>query len=195
MKTKSSRCQFQLKILYGQVHYFAQFAKLQAAIRRKPRTLQINMIGTGEIPPDWALLIRAILLKRFPGTRLITNAQSSLHDGAVLVWLMGDQRMIREDARVFFKRNPLADEESVEIYAGLGAAEPKYKDSFSSMDPEDADYERVFKLIDEFLPVNEFAGRVVSVGVLREFGLLENKPMDNLLASSFSKSEQAIAFN
>jgi hypothetical protein len=195
MKTKSSRCQFQLKIMYGQVHYIAQVAKLEAAIRRKPRTLQLNMIGTGEIPPDWALLIRSILLKRFPKTKLITNARSSLQDGAVLVWLMGDQRIIRDDARLFFKRNPLADEEPVEVYAGLGASEPKYKDSFSSLDPEDADYERVLKLIDEFLPVNEFAGKVVSVDVLREFGIVENKRMDNLLASSFSKSERAFAFN
>lgn len=195
MKTKSIRRRFQLKMLRGQVHYFAQVEKLEAAIRRKPRTLQINMIGTEELPPDWALLIRSILLTRSPRTRLITNARSSLQDGAVLVWLMGDQRIIRDDARLFFKRNPLADEEPVEVYAGLGTSEPKYKDSFSSLDPEDADYERVLKLIDEFLPVNEFAGKVVSVGILREFGLLENKHMDNLLTSSFSKSERVIAFN
>ncbi len=195
MKTKSSRCQFQLKILYGQVHYLAQVAKLEAAVRRKPGTLRIDMIGIGEIPPDWALLIRSILLKRSPKTKLVTNARSSLQDAAVLVWLMGDQRMIRDDARLFFKRNPLADEEPVEIYAGLGPSEPKYKDSYSSLDPEDADYERVLKLIDEFLPVNEFAGKIVSVGILREFGLIENERMDNLLTSSFSKSERAIAFN
>lgn len=194
MKTKSTRCQFQLKILYGHVYYIDRVAKLEAAIRRKPKTLQINMLGAGEVPPDFALLIRSILLSRSPKTKLITNARSSLQNGSVLVWLLGDKRIIRDDARLFFKRNPLADEEPVEIYAGLGAAEPKYKDSFNELDPEDADYERVLKLIDEFLPVNEFAGRIVSVSVLREFGLVENERMDNLLTSSFSKGERAVAF-
>lgn len=194
MKTKSTRCQFKLKIMYGHAYYIERVPKLEAAVRRKPKTLQINMLGAGEVPPDFALLIRSILLSRSPRTKLITNARSSLQGGSVLVWLLGDKRIIRDDARLFFKRNPLADEEPVEIYAGLGAAEPKYKDSFNELDPEDADYERVLKLVDEFLPVNEFAGRIVSVSVLREFGLVENERMDNLLTSSFSKSERAIAF-
>lgn len=194
MKTKSTRCQFQLKIMYGHAYYIDRVAKLEAAIRRQPRTIQINMIGDGEVPPDLALLIRSILLNRSPRTKLITNARSSLQGGSVLVWLMGDQRIIRDDARLFFKRNPLADEDPVEVYAGLGAAAPKYKDSYTSLDPEDADYGRVLQLINEFLPVEEFAGRIVNVEVLREFGLVENERMDNLLTSSFSKSERDMAF-
>jgi hypothetical protein len=110
------------------------------------------------------------------------------------VWLLGDKRLIRDDARVFFKRNPLADEDPVEVYAGLGEAEQKYKDSYSSVDPEDADYARMLQLIDEFLPVKEFAGRVVNVGVLRDFGLVENDHVDNFLTSAFSKSEAATVF-
>lgn len=193
MKTKSTSCQFQLKIMYAHAHYIDRVAKLEAAIRRKPRTIQINMIGNGEVPPDFALLIRSILSKRSPRTKLITNARSSLQGGSVLVWLMGDKRIIRDDARLFFKRNPLADEDPVEVYAGLGAAAPKYKDSYTSLEPEDADYGRVLQLIDEFLPVDEFAGRIVSVDILREFGLVENERMDDLLTSSFSKSERAVA--
>src|SRR6185503_20290395 len=138
MKTKTMRSQFQLKIMFGHAYYIDRVAKLEAAIRRRPRTLRINMIGDGEVPPEFALLIRSILLDRSHRTRLITNARASLQGGSVLVWLMGDQRIIRDDARVFFKRNPLADEDPVEVYAGLGAAAPKYKDSYSSVDPEDA---------------------------------------------------------
>ena len=92
---------------------------------------------------------------------------------------------------MFFKRNPLADEDPVEVYAGLGEAEQKYKDSYSSVDPEDADYSRVLQVIDEFLPVKEFAGRVVNVGVLRDFGLVENEHVDNFLTAAFSKREAA----
>ncbi|MGA2248408.1 MAG: hypothetical protein ABSH48_25855, partial [Verrucomicrobiota bacterium] len=60
----------------------------------------------------------------------------------------------------------------------------------SSVDPEDADYSRVLELIHEFLPVHEFAGRIISVAVLREFGLVDNQHVDNILAAAFSKSRQ-----
>jgi len=52
----------------------------------------------------------------------------------------------------------------------------------------------VLQLINEFLPVNEFAGRVVNVSVLRDFGLVENERVDNFLANALSKSERANVF-
>jgi hypothetical protein len=192
MKTKYKRhvCKFQLRLpTYGGSYFIERAMKLEAALAKKPKVLRLEMIGDGEIPADTALLIRSILLGRWQKTRLVTNARSSLQGGSVLVWLLGDQRIIRHDARVFFKHNPLASEDPVEIYAGLGAAESKYKDSYSSIEPEDADYERVLQLINEFLPVNEFAGRVVNVPVLREFGLVENEGVDGFLATAFAKSE------
>jgi hypothetical protein len=197
MKTRYKRrvCKFQLNLpAYCGSHCIKRALKLEAALARKPRVLHLEMVGDGEVPADTALLMRSILMNRSPKTKLVTNARSSLQGGSVLVWLLGDERIIRDDARVFFKRNPLADEDPVEVYAGLGPAEPKYKDSYSSIDPEDADYERVLQLIDEFLPVKEFAGRVVSVAVLREFGLVCNERVDNFLASAFSKSERARVF-
>jgi len=187
--------QFRLKLpVYGSSYYIKKALKLEAALARKPKALRIEMIGDGEIPADIALLMRSILMQRSPDTKIVTDARSSLQGGSVLVWLLGDQRIIRSDARVFFKRNPLADEDPVEVYAGLGEAEQKYKDSYSSVDPEDADYARVLQLINEFLPVNEFAGRVVNVSVLRDFGLVENERVDNFLATAFSKSERVTAF-
>lgn len=197
MKTSTVRrvCHFRLKLpAYGGSYYVKKALKLEAALARKLKFLHIEMIGDGEIPADTALLFRSILMKRSAETKIVTNARSSLQGGSVLVWLLGDQRTIRDDARVFFKRNPLADEDPVEVYAGLGEAEHKYKDSYSSVDPEDADYARVLELINEFLPVNEFAGRVVNVNVLREFGLIEGERADNFLATAFSKSERATVF-
>jgi len=197
MKTPHAKriCNFRLKLpAYGGSYFIKKALKLERALGTKPKVLHLEMIGEGEIPADTALLICSILMKRLPGTQLVTNARSSLQGGSVLVWLLGDKRLIRDDARVFFKRNPLADEDPVEVYAGLGEAEQKYKDSYSSVDPEDADYARMLQLIDEFLPVKEFAGRVVNVGVLRDFGLLENERVDNFLTSAFSKSEAATVF-
>ena len=197
MKTPHAKriCNFRLKLpTYGGSYFTKKALKLERALATKPKVLHLEMIGEGEIPADTALLIRSILIKRLRGTQLVTNARSSLQGGSVLVWLLGDKRLIRDDARVFFKRNPLADEDPVEVYAGLGEAEQKYKDSYSSIDPEDADYARMLQLIDEFLPVQEFAGRVINVGVLRDFGLVENEHVDSFLTSAFAKSEAATVF-
>ncbi len=196
MKTPPAKhiCSFRLRLpAYAGSYFIKKALKLERALASKPKVLCLEMIGEGEIPADTALLIRSILMKRSPGTQLVTNARSSLQGGSVLVWLLGDKRLIRDNARVFFKRNPLADEDPVEIYAGLGEAEQKYKDSYSSVDPEDADYARMLQFIDDYLPIKEFAGRVVNVGVLRDFGLVENEHVDNFLARAFSKSDVAPA--
>ena len=192
MKTQRAKrvCEFRLKLTgYGDSYYIKRALKLEAALKEKPKVIRLEMIGEGEIPADTALLFRSILIGRSPGAQLITYARSSLQGASVLVWLLGDQRTIRSDARVFFRRNPLADEDPVEVYAGMGEAEPKYKDSYSSVDPEDADYVRVLEHINEFLPVSEFAGRVIHVSVLRQFGLVENEQVDSFLATAFGKSK------
>ena len=194
MKTQRAKriCQFRLKLTgYGAAYYIKRALKLEAALKEQPKVIRLEMIGEGEIPADTALLLRSILIGRSPGTRLETHARSSLQGASVLLWLLGDERTIRDDARVFFRRNPLADEDPVEVYAGLGEAAPKYKDSYSSIDPEDADYVRVLEHINEFLPVTEFAGRVINVGVLRQFGLVENEKVDGFLAAAFGKSQPA----
>ncbi len=192
MKTQHAKlvCEFRLKFTsYADAYYIKRALKLEAALKDKPKVIRLEMIGEGEIPADTALLFRSILIGRSPGTQLVTHARSSLQGASVLVWLLGDQRTIRSDARVFFRRNPLAEEDPVEVYAGLGEAEHKYKDSYSSVDPEDADYVRVLEHINEFLPVAEFAGRVINVSVLRQFGLVENEQVDGFLATAFGKSE------
>src|SRR5208337_263686 len=115
MRTKSQKGlhRFQLKILgYGNSYYIERIAKLESALARRPRRLQLDMIGEGEIPADMALLIRSILMQRSSKTRLVTNAQSSLQGGSVLVWLSGDNRIIRNDARVFFRRADVSDDDT-----------------------------------------------------------------------------------
>ncbi len=195
MKTRSSqgRHQFQLNLLaYGNYYYIERMARLEAALNKKPRSLQINMVGVGEIPADTALLIRSVLMKRSPKTRIITNARNSLQGGSVLVWLLGDKRIIRDDARVFFRRANLSEDE-VDKPAEIWKSEDlKYCDSFSEIEPEEADYARVLQLINEFLPVKELAGRLIEVPVLRQFGLVENEQVDSFLATAFGKSERAL---
>ena len=153
------------------------------------RTLQIEIVGTGEIPADAALRFRAALMERSPRTRIVTHARSSLQGGSVLLWLLGDRRTIREDARLYFRRTTLSEEDEVQ-QNGAGRDEPKYRDSYSEIDPDEGDYARVLQLINEFLPVKEMAGRLIGVPVLRQFGLIENEMVDSFLAAVFSKSPE-----
>jgi hypothetical protein len=188
-KTKRGLHRFALSLLhYGNSYYIDRVAELEAALARKPRQLQLDMLGEGEIPADWALLIRSILRQRAPQTQLITNARTSLQNGSVLVWLLGDRRLIRDDARLFLRRANPSDEDEDKGNSWKNA-DAKDSDSASETDPEEADYAKVLQLINEFLPVNELAGRMIDVPVLRQFGLVENEKVDHFLATAFGKTE------
>ena len=183
-KTKREPHRFPLSLLhYGNSYYIERIAALERALAKKPRQLQIDLLGEGEVPADWALLIRSILDQRSPKTRVITNARSSLQNSSVLVWLLGDRRIIRGDARVFFRQaNVSADGDADTIWK---EGDLKYSDSNPEVDPEESDYAKVLQLINEFLPVKELAGRMIEVPVLRQFGLVENEKLDNFLATAF----------
>ena len=190
-RSKQAHRRFELKLLgYGNCYYIERIARLEAALARKPRVLQIDMIGVGEISADSALLIRSVLLSRSPRTHLITNARSSLQNGSVLVWLLGDTRLIREDARLFFRRATLSEDDEAEQKEPWKGGEPEFCDSFSEIDPEEGDYARVLQCINEFLPVKELAGRLIEMPVLRQFGLVENAKVDHFLATAFGAKRE-----
>ncbi len=182
MKTRSTRS---LRRLLFKIRFFCDYAdqigQLEKALARKPEKLQLDIIGSGELSPDTALLMRSVLVGRSPKTHLITNARSSLQGGAVLVWLMGDTRLIREDAKLYFRKSNKDDEED----DGEDWKDEKSDDS--ETDLEEVDYGQVLQHIDNFLPVKELAGRPVDLDVLRQFGLVDNQKVDRFLASAFAK--------
>lgn len=169
-------------------NYVDRIAELERALAKKPRVLRIDIVGTGEIPADVALRFRAALIARSPKTRIATNAQSSLQGGSVLLWLLGENRTIRDDARLYFRRTTWS--EADEVSENERSAEPAYRDSYSEVDPDEGDYARALQLINEFLPVKEMAGRVIGTAVLRQFGLIDNEKVDSFLTTAFSKSPQ-----
>ncbi len=190
-KTKREPLRFPLSLLHcGNSYYIKRVAELEKVLARKPRQLQIDMLGEGEIPADWALLIRSILNQRSPKTQVITHARSSLQNGSVLVWLQGDRRIIRADARVFFRRANVAEEASDFAEKVWKDDELKYVDSYTEIDPEEADHAKVLQLINEFLPVKELVGRAVEVPVLRQFGLVESEQLESFLATAFGIPRQ-----
>jgi hypothetical protein len=184
MKTRSTRS---LRRLLFKIRFFCDYAEeigqLEKALARRPEKLQLDIIGSGELSPDTALLMRSVLLGRSPKTQLITNARSSLQGGAVLVWLMGDTRLIREDAKLYFRKSNNEDDDD----DGEDWKDEKSDDS--EADLEEVDYAQVLQHIDNFLPVKELAGRPVDLEILRQFGLVDNEKVDHFLASAFAKTE------
>jgi hypothetical protein len=167
-------------------NYVERSADLERALAKKPRTLQIQIVGTGEMSADVVLRFRMALMERSPKTRIVTNAHSSLQGGSVLLWLLGESRTIRADARLYFRRTTWSNEDEVKEN-GVKDDEPAYRDSYSTVDPDEGDYARVLQLINEYLPVKEMAGKVIVAPVLRQFGLIENEKVDSFLATIFSK--------
>jgi hypothetical protein len=147
-------------------------------LTKKPRQLLIEFVGAGEIPADTALLMRSMILKRSPQTRIITNARSSLIGPIVLIWLLGETRHLREDAQLRFRpAGPFVSED----------APVSWKDrcTCDECEVEEQNYIGVLDAINEFLPVKELAGKPVEVSVLRQFGLVDNQKVDSFLATAF----------
>ena len=191
-KTKREVLRFPLSLLhYGNSYYIERIAALEVTLAKKPRRLQIDMLGEGEVPADWALLIRSILGQRSPKTWVITNARSSLQNGSVLVWLLGDQRVIREDARLFFRQTTVSDEGDAAAEKTWKEGDLKYSDSDLEVDLEEIAYAKVLQLINEFLPVKELAGKAIELPVLRQFGLVENEKLDSFLATAFGGAHRS----
>src|ERR1043165_760248 len=97
---------------YG--NYVERIADLERSLAKKPRGLQVESVGTGEIPADVALRFRAALMERSPKTRIVTHARSSLQGGSVLLWLLGESRTIRDDARFYLRRTTLSEDDEVQ---------------------------------------------------------------------------------
>ncbi len=156
--------------------------RLESALARKPKLVHIEFAGTGEIPADSALLMRSIILKRSASTRIVTSARSSLQGASALIWLLGDTRHIREDARLYFApAGPFVASDAPAVWRDRNC----YGDNDEI---EKDDYIQVLHAINEFLPVKELAGRPVEIAVLKQFGLVDNAKADEFLAAAFQKA-------
>jgi len=184
------RCRFELRQRgdWADTYYIDRISDLENALVMEPARIQIDIIGEGQVPADTALLIRSILNERPRATQLITNARSSLCGGSVLIWLLGEKRKIRSDAKLFFRNvdaSEISEVKPDEPWIDPGSADI---DSDSAADPGEDEYARVLELINEYLPVSEMAGRLIGVPVLKQFGLVDNEALDQFLADRFRVS-------
>jgi hypothetical protein len=183
---------FQVKLLsYAERHYIECVTRLECVLAAQPPALRLELIGSGEMPADTALLLRSVLLARAPETHLITHARSSLQNGAVLVWLLGDTRLIRDDARLHFRRVML-DEDEDWGPAEEWKAKPNLWGCPGECDPEEADHDAVLRCINQFLPVGELAGRLINVPTLRQLGLVDSERMDRFLEDTFRRESHSV---
>jgi hypothetical protein len=183
-RTKTVKRQSKLVLkLRSWGNYIDEAYQLESMLARKPARLQIEFVGPGEIPADSALLMRSMILKRSGRTRIVTNARSSLQGATVLIWLLGDARLIRDDARLHFRpAGPFVPDDAPTVW--------KDRSFFEDDDLEEDDYIRVLQAINEFLPVKELAGRPVETPVLKQFGLIDNQKVDELLATAFRREKE-----
>lgn len=152
--------------------------ELESLLAKKPKQLQIEFVGSGEIPADTALLMRSMILKRSPRTRIVTNARSSLLGPTVLIWLLGDTRQLREDVQIRFRSaGPFAPSDR--------PASWKDRCICDECEIEEQDYIRVLRAINEFLPVQELAGQSIEASVLKQFGLVDSDAADQFLITVF----------
>ena len=183
MKTRNKPRTIWLTLKLASYGSYLDFAyELEAILARKPPRVRIDLIGSGEMPADSALLIRSILLERSRRTHVIMNARSSLRGAAVLVWLLGDRRLTRGDARVFFRAAGAFE-------AGAEKKAWTERGPFDDDELEEADYVRVLELINEFLPVKELAGRPIDPAILKQFGLVDHEQVDHFLAAAFRRED------
>ena len=135
---------FPVNLLYnGNTHYLERVAKLEDALADVPKHLQLDLMGDGEIDADWALVIRDVLKQCSAETKLITSGRSTLKNGSALVWLLGERQLIRNDAKVFFRRANLIEDEDIGSQKVWNDWNMQYLDSYSEADPEEASQAQV----------------------------------------------------
>src|SRR5262245_7025111 len=121
-------------------NYVERIRELERALAKRPRVLQIEIVGSGEMPADVVLRFRAALMERSPRTQIVAHARSSLQGGAVLLWLVADRRTIRDDARLYFRPTTWSENDELPEHGDWKKDEGAYRDSYSTLDTDEADY-------------------------------------------------------
>jgi len=154
------------------------FRKVRLALRNKPKALRLELVGAGEFSQDIVLAIHSLLIDaKKGGLKLTTQAHSSLYNGSLLLWLVGEKRIIRSNT-AFFEVDRTEDEEdddldfiSEERTPFLNRREMVYQSNFKE----------IVRLIDEYIPVKELAGQRLEMKELSEYGLVDSESTDKQL--------------
>jgi hypothetical protein len=169
----------------------AQFCdQLLSTLAQKPKALTLRFIGPHSLPPDSALILHEIITNKHNGVTIITEAWSPVLGASFLVWLAGDVRHMRRTTFAHFRslqeNFPVRDDKGSidEFMEFLGPNEPA---PFRNLCEED--YKTVLQLLDEYIPVEDWCGKIIRPPMLQELGLLGAHPVDDLLKKFLSGTD------
>lgn len=153
-------------------------ARIEEAFAAAPEECTIELIGPGILLHDNALMLFEELRNRPSHTRLHIRARTCLIDGAILLWLAGDTRSMREDSWIQLSsvRSQQAD---------LSDTDGDVSILIEDEEPANTDLRSIHRHINEWLPVQEITGRRLFEPELREFGLLDDAESQIQLAALF----------
>jgi len=159
------------------------FAKIKKAIGKSPKVISLEIVGTGNISQDMALVIWDLVQDaKKTGIRFITKARSSLYDGSLLLLLLGDARSVRSTG--FFQID------------SLNRLENNDWSEFESRKPSCIDvpawvtnYREVFQIMNQYIPAEELADKRIPLVKLGEYGLLNNIQEEKSFQSLFYAQE------
>jgi len=156
------------------------FAKIKKAIRKSPKVISLEIVGTGNISQDMALVIWDLVQDaKKTGIRFITKARSSLYDGSLLLLLLGDARSVRSTG--FFQIDSLNRLEN----SDWSECERR-KPSSIDVPPWVTNYRQVFQIMNQYIPAEELADKRIPMSKLEEFGLLDNEEQEKAFQAMFS---------
>jgi hypothetical protein len=120
-----------------------------------------------------ALLAYELLRQKSPGTTIITNAMSPILGPGVIVWLAGDQRFIRSTGWLYFRKSRKPRRTSRPPWFDDEGESWKVRETDDSPDFGAVFHDQVVQIIDRYLPINEFANKLIVPSVLAEWGLVD----------------------
>ncbi len=151
------------------------FQKVRHALRKKPRTLKLELVGAGEFSQDMVLATHSLLIEaKRGGLKLTTQAHSSLCNGSLLLWLIGDKRIIRSNT-AFFEVDGI-DEQSDDDSDCMSEEDTPFLNRQERV--YQSNFREIIRLINEYLPVKELAGRRLEMRELTDYGLLDSEAGD-----------------
>ena len=149
------------------------FRKVRWAVKQQSRTLKLNLVGQHHLKQDTILAIWEILSGRDQTTKLITRTHSSLFDGTLLLWLMGDERIAREHAwfQIDSPKRLLAfDQDDFGLFdEENGKISPVKKKILA---PYTKDYLKIATLMNSYIPVEQLSDTQIDFADLVDYGLL-----------------------
>ena len=149
------------------------FRKVRWAAKQHSRTLKLNLVGQHHLKQDTILILWEILSGRDQTTKLITHTHSSVFDGTLLLWLMGDERIAREHAWFQIdspKRLLASDHDDFGLFdEENGKFSPLKKKIIA---PYTKDYLKIASLMDSYIPVEQLSDAQIDFADLEDYGLL-----------------------